>query len=199
MVNLLRQGTFTLTCLLWLEGLDLSPSLWLTSEKVESSQANTCQQSQQFPTMHTGTQGRAQLLRIHLQLSSNTVTYYSPQNKRQQLLPPQHTKSLTITWCSERVPAHFPLLFFLFKRMMPLQQRSLLCSNNIPHNCTGFQPSNLSTKDQRIASRLSQKRTIVLSTLYTTGAPIELCIMGMNLDLGLCEFLLYKGRSLKGI
>lgn len=82
---------------------------------------------------------------------------------------------------------------------MPLQQRSQLCRNNIPHKCIGFQPSNLSTKDQRIPSRLSQKRTIVLWTLHKISAPIKLCIVGINLYLGLCEFLHYKGRCLKGI
>lgn len=82
---------------------------------------------------------------------------------------------------------------------MPLQQRSQLCRNNIPHKCIGFQPSNLSTKDQRIPSRLSQKRTIVLWTLHKISAPIKLCIVGINLYLGLCEFLHYKSRCLKGI
>lgn len=136
MVNLLRHKTFTLICLLWLEGLELSQvnlsglssSLWLTFEKVEGSQASTSQQSQQFPTTHTGTQRKTQLLRVHLPLFSNPVTHYSPQNKRQQHSSPQHTKSLTIAWCSEHVPTHFALLSFLFRLMMPLQQRSLLCS-----------------------------------------------------------------------
>lgn len=104
MVNLLRHKTFTLICLLWLEGLELSQvnlsglssSLWLTFEKVEGSQASTSQQSQQFPTTHTGTQRKAQLLRVHLPLFSNPVTHYSPQNKRQQHSSPQHTKSITI-------------------------------------------------------------------------------------------------------
>lgn len=59
---------------------------------------------------------------------------------------------------------------FIFFNLWCLYSSALLYSNNIPHNSIGFQPSNLSTKDQRIVSRLSQKRTIVLSTLYTPNS-----------------------------
>lgn len=77
MVNLLRQGTFTLICLLWLEGLELSqvnlsglsPRLWLSFEIMESSQASTSQQSQQFPVMYRG-EGRA------AQSSSTTLPWH---------------------------------------------------------------------------------------------------------------------------
>lgn len=174
----------------------LSPSLWLTFEKVKASQTNTYQQ---FPTIRTQTQEKC----TAAQSSSITPLYYyyisllTEVFKRRQYFSPQHTKSIPITWRSEH--AQLTSLFFdLFKFVIPLQQCSLLCSNNsIPHKCRGFQPSNLATKDQRIASRLSQMRTIVSGTLYTINAPIKLCAMGMNVYLSLCELLLYKGKSLK--
>lgn len=143
-----------------------------------------------------------QLLRVHLTavILLHIASYQSIQKTTVFISPTyQVYHNYLMLWAC---PTYFPLFFFfsLFKFGIPLQQWSLLCSNNnIPHKRTGFQPSNLTTKDQRIASRLSQMRTTVSWTLYTTNAPIKLCTMGMNVYLSLYELLLYKGKSLKRI
>lgn len=94
-----------------------------------------------------------QLPRVHPSLCSNTTTYYfSPRySKEDSIYSLQHTKCITITWCSAHAQ-HTSLLFFHFVFVIPSQQHAFLCSNNIPHKCTGFKPCNLATKDQIIVS-----------------------------------------------